>query len=91
MLLQQSRCRSLVDFSTSTEEKSKIFISHRKILPKLKTDRAKFLTCFLATNTRSIAVEVEGFLDEVRLVSHWAHCSKAKLFSSIVLKVSGSN
>lgn len=48
----------LVDFSTSTEEKSKIFISHRKNLPKLKTDRAKFLTCFLyATNTRSIAVE----------------------------------
>lgn len=69
----------LVDFSTSTEEKSKIFISHRKILPKLKTDRAKFLTCFLyATNTRSIAVEVEGFLDEVRLVSHWVHCSQGK-------------
>lgn len=67
----------LVDFSTSTEEKSKIFISHRKILPKLKTDRAVF-TCFYATNTRSIAVEVEGFLDEVRLVSHWVHCSQGK-------------
>lgn len=74
----------LVGFSTPAEENNKIFVSHRKKLLKLKTDRARFLTCFLyATNPGSIAVEVEGLLDEVGL--------EAKLFSSIVLKVSGSS
>ena len=69
----------LVGFSTPTEENNKVFVSHRKDLPKLKTDRRKFLTCFLyATNPRSIAVEVEGLLDEVWLVSHWVHCSQGK-------------
>ena len=69
----------LVGFSTPVEENNKIFVSHRKKLLKLKTDRARFLTCFLyATNPRSIAVEVEGLLDEVWLVSYWIHCSHGK-------------